>query len=104
MQIKSIVAGTAIALVAGAGSVSANEPSVADTAGDTGTPYAMLNGFATSQMSVQEMAATRGGAVNGDTASFLAGGEFPIPVPQGNSSDPYDTEPPPILVAFKFRF
>jgi hypothetical protein len=40
MQIKSIVAGAAIALVAGAGSVSGNELYVADTAGDPGTPCA----------------------------------------------------------------
>ena len=63
MQIKSIVAGAAIALIAGVGSVSADAFHVADTAGDTGTPFAMLDGIATLQMSVQEMAATRGAAV-----------------------------------------
>ncbi len=61
MQIKSIVAGAAIALIAGVGSVSADKLHVADTAGDTGAPFASLNGVATSQMSVKDMAATRGG-------------------------------------------
>ena len=60
MQIKSIAAGAAIAWIAGVGSVSADELSVADTTGDTGTPFAMLNGIATEQLSVQEMEATRG--------------------------------------------
>ncbi len=60
MHIKSIVAAAAIALIAGVGSVSADELSVADTASDTGTPFAMLDGIATEQMSVQELAATRG--------------------------------------------
>ena len=62
MQIKSIVAAAAIALVTGVGSVSADELYVADTAGDPGTPFAMLNGIATSQMSDQDMAAIRGAA------------------------------------------
>ena len=60
MQIKSIVAAAAIALIAGVGSVSADETTVADTAGDTGTPFALLDGIATEQMSVQELVATRG--------------------------------------------
>ncbi len=60
MQIKSIIAAAAIALIAGVGSVSADELSVADTAVNTGAPFAMLDGIATEQMSVQEMAATRG--------------------------------------------
>ena len=63
MQIKSIVATTAIALIAGIGFASANELSVADTAVNTGTPFAMLDGIATEQMSVQELAATRGAAL-----------------------------------------
>ena len=33
---------------------------MADTTGDTGTPFALLDGIATEQLSVQEMAATRG--------------------------------------------
>ncbi len=62
MQIKSIVAGAAIALIAGVGSVSADELPGADTTGDTGTPFAMLDGIATEQLSVQELAETRGAA------------------------------------------
>ena len=67
MYIKSIVAGAAIALIAGVGSVSADELSVADTTGDAGTPFAMLDGIATEQMSEQELAGTRGlgGATDG---------------------------------------
>ncbi len=63
MHIKSIVAAATITLIAGVGSVSADELSVAGTAGDPGTPFAMLDGIATEQMSVQELAATRGAAV-----------------------------------------
>ncbi len=59
MQIGSIVLGAVIALIAGVGSVSADELSVADTAADTGTPFAMLKGIATVQMSDQELAAMR---------------------------------------------
>ncbi len=62
MQIKSILAGAAIALVAGVGSVSGNELYVADTAAEPGTPYSVLDGIATEQMSVLEMANTRGSA------------------------------------------
>ncbi len=62
MHIKSIVAATTIALIAGVGSVSADELSVADTTGDTGAPFALLDGIATEQMSVQELASTRGAA------------------------------------------
>ncbi len=62
MQIKLIVAGAAIALIAGVGSVSANEFSVADTTVAPDTPFAMLDGIAASQMSVHELAATRGGS------------------------------------------
>ncbi len=61
MQIKSIVAGAAIALIAGVGSVSADEITEAATEVFTGTPFAMLDGIATEQLSVLEMAATRGG-------------------------------------------
>ncbi len=64
MQIHyQFIAAAAIALIAGVGSISAEELSVANVAGDTGAPFAMLNGIETSQMSVQEMAATRGTAV-----------------------------------------
>ncbi len=66
MQIGSNVLGATIALIAGVGSVSADEITVADTTGDTGTPFAMLDGIATEQMSVQELAATRG-ASSGDS-------------------------------------
>ncbi len=59
MQIKSIAAGAAISLIAGVGSVSADELSVADTTDDTGTPFAMLKGIATEQMSDQELVAMR---------------------------------------------
>ncbi len=69
MQIKSIVAAAAITLIVGVCSVSADELSVADTAGDTGAPFALLDGIATEQMSVQEMGATRGAEVL--TAKFL---------------------------------
>ncbi len=60
MQIKSIVAGAVIALIAGVGSVSADEITVAEITGDTETPFALLAGIPTSKMLVQEMAATRG--------------------------------------------
>ncbi len=62
MHIKSIVAAAAIALIAGVGSVSADELYVADTAVNPGTSFAMLDGIATEQMSVQEMDATRAAA------------------------------------------
>ena len=61
MQIHyQFIAAAAIDLIAGVGSVSADELSVADTAGDPSTPFALLDGIATEQMSVQELAATRG--------------------------------------------
>ena len=41
MKIKSIVAAAAITLIA-VGSVSADENDVADTANDTGTPFAII--------------------------------------------------------------
>ncbi len=85
MKIKSFVTGAAIALITGVGSVSADKLYVADTANDTSTPFAMLDGIAAGQMSVQDMAATRGLALSGGTASFLAGGEFSIDVSQDNS-------------------
>ena len=66
MRIKSIVAGATIALIAGVGSVSAHEPYVPDT---LGTPFAMLNGIETLEMSVQEMAAVRGIYLNSDLSS-----------------------------------
>jgi hypothetical protein len=64
MRIKSIVAVATIALATGIGSASADELSVADTAVNTGTPFAMLDGIATEQLSVQELAATRGAYLN----------------------------------------
>ncbi len=64
MQIHyQFIAATTIALIAGVGSVSADELSVADTAVNSGAPFAMLDGIATEQMSDQELAATRGAAV-----------------------------------------
>ncbi len=60
MHIKSILAGAAIALVAGVGSVAANELNVADTAVDPGSPYAVLHGIPTELMSPLEMEGTRG--------------------------------------------
>ncbi len=63
MHINSIVAAAAIALIAGVGSVSADELSVADTAVNTGAPFAMLDGIATEQMSVQDLASIRGAVV-----------------------------------------
>ncbi len=59
MQIGSIVVGAVIALIARVGSVSADELSVADTTDDTVSPFAMLKGVATVQMSDQELAAMR---------------------------------------------
>ncbi len=46
MHIKSIIAGAAIALIAGVGSVSADEITGADTTDDTGSPFALLKGVA----------------------------------------------------------
>ena len=51
MQIKSIAVGATIALIAGVGSVSADEHSVADTAG---MQIGMLNGIETLELSVQD--------------------------------------------------
>ncbi len=64
MYIKSIVAAATFALIAGVGSVSADELSVADTAVNTGTAFDMLDGIATEQLSVQELGATRGAFFN----------------------------------------
>ena len=84
MRIKSIVATTAIALVAGIGSVSADEVDVAATEGNTGTPFAMLDGIDTSEMSVQEMEATRGAATTAE-----------LQVEAVIETGPLDTAPPP---------
>ncbi len=59
MQIKSIIAGAAIALIAGIGSVSADEINVDRTAVNTGTLYALPAGVAT-PMSEAELDAIRG--------------------------------------------
>ena len=72
MQIKSIVVGAVFGLIAGVGSVSAEELSLADTAGDPGTPFAMLNGITTEQMLVQAMANVRG-AGQAAEAAYIAG-------------------------------
>ena len=67
MQIHyQFIAAAAIALIAGVGSVSADELHVADTAVNTGAPFALLDGIAASQMSVQDMAATRGAGAEDD--------------------------------------
>ena len=62
MQIKSIVAGAAIALIAGVGSVSADEIDMAGIAANTGVPFALLDGITIVPMSRQELAATHGAA------------------------------------------
>jgi hypothetical protein len=62
MKIKSIVTGAAISLIASVGSVSADENDVDGTAVNPGTPFAVLDGIAAEQMSVQELAAIRGAA------------------------------------------
>ena len=59
MHIKSIVAGTTIALIAGVGSVSADELSVDRSAVNTGTLFALPAGVAT-PMSEAELDAVRG--------------------------------------------
>ncbi len=59
MQIKTIVVGAAIGLITGVGSVSADENSVADTSGDTGTLFALPAGVAT-PMSDAELDAIHG--------------------------------------------
>ncbi len=69
MHIKSIVAGAAIALIAGVGSVSADENDVAGTAVNTGAPFALLDGIATERMSDQELASTQG-AYAGDPTTI----------------------------------
>ncbi len=59
MQIKSIVAGAAIALIAGVGSVSADAITVDGTAVNTGTLYALPAGVAT-PLTEAELDAIRG--------------------------------------------
>ena len=59
MHIKSIVAAAAIALIAGVGSVSADELTVDGTAVNTGTLFALPAGVAT-PMSEAELDAVRG--------------------------------------------
>ncbi len=63
MQIKSIVVGAVFGLIAGVGSVSADEITVDRSAVNTGMHFAMLDGIATEQLSDQELAATRGAVV-----------------------------------------
>ncbi len=72
MHIKSIVAAAAIALIAGVGSVSADELSVDGTKAAPRTSFAMLDGIATEQMSVQELAATRGAGWHDETINTLS--------------------------------
>ena len=72
MQIKSIVVGAVFGLIAGVGSVSTEELSLADTAGNPCMPFAMLNGTATEQMLVQAMANVRG-AGQAAEAAYIAG-------------------------------
>ncbi len=71
MHIKSIVAAAAITLIAGVGSVSADELSGDGTKEAPRTSFAMLDGIATEQMSVQELASVRGNAVLGLNVFFL---------------------------------
>ena len=59
MRIGSIVVGAVIALIARVGSVPADEITVTDTTDDTGSPFALLQGVATVQMSDQELVAMR---------------------------------------------
>jgi hypothetical protein len=59
MQIKSIVVGAVFGLIAGVGSVSANENDVDGTEVNTGTLFALPAGVATS-MSKAELDAVRG--------------------------------------------
>jgi hypothetical protein len=63
MRFLSIVAGATIALIAGLGSVSADELTLAASANDTGAPFALLNGIETLEMSDLELADTRGAAL-----------------------------------------
>ena len=66
MQIKSIVAAAAIALITGVGSVSAEERNLADPFGDVDGSFKFLNGIAASQMTAEEMGSTVGTAVASD--------------------------------------
>ena len=61
MQIKSIVAGATIALIAGVGSVAVDELYAAETTPIPDARFTLLDGITASQLSVQEMAALRGG-------------------------------------------
>ncbi len=67
MHIKSIVAAATIALIAGVGSVSADELSVSDTAGDTTTQtgFAAVAQLPVKALSPSEMAETRGSGATG---------------------------------------
>ena len=82
MHIKSIVAATTIALIAGVGLVSADELSVADTAGDTTTQtgFAAVAQLPVTALSPSEMAETRGSGATGyeffKATAYL--GEFQI--------------------------
>ncbi len=94
MQFKSIVAAAAIALIAGVGSVSADELSVANTAADTTTQtgFAAVAQLPVTALSPSEMAETRGSGVSvyvfcKDTANL---GEFQI-VQAGPAGGPHVT-------------
>ncbi len=78
MHIKSIVAAATIALIAGVGSVSADENDVDGTAVNTGAPFALLDGIATEQMTVQELDATRGAGGDPTTVPTLVTVEGPL--------------------------
>jgi hypothetical protein len=107
MRIQSIVATTAIALIAGIGIASADEITVADTAGNTGAPFAMLNGIATEQLSVQEMEATRGAALVPylnkadlvDDSEFVPAATLLVPYFSVDVSDTSES----VKVAWKYR-
>ena len=83
MRIQFFILG-GVALATGIGFASANELSVADTAVNPGTPFAMLDGIDTSEMSVQEMEATRGAATTAE-----------LQVEAVIETGPLDTAPPP---------
>ena len=72
MHIKSIAVGVVFGLIAGVGSVSADELSVADTAGETTTQsgFAAVAQLPVTALSSAEMAETRG---SGNPPTILLG-------------------------------
>ncbi len=79
MQIKSIVAGAAITLFAGVGSVSAEEIYVAGSKEAPATAFAAVIGLPIEQMSVQAMADTRGAGIGtGSSEYLLSSADLPV--------------------------